>query len=193
MIEGVKVKDLRPVPDDRGMLMEILRSDDPDFQRFGQVYITWVYPASSSLALPQDTDRPLRSWPAWRRWPSRRRKVSPTRRKRTTSHRLAEAAILIHPGASTTDYGHRYEPAGIIKCPTNFYDHDDPDDIQAPLRLAETGTTGVKRREILVCGGAGSSRQHVRKRMLTACVARDHQPGQAHLRWQPRQPAGGRG
>ena len=44
MIEGVKVKDLKAIPDDRGMLMEMWRSDDPDFQRFGQVYITWVYP-----------------------------------------------------------------------------------------------------------------------------------------------------
>ena len=44
MIDGVKLKDLRVTPDDRGMLMEIWRSDDPDFQRFGQCYITCVYP-----------------------------------------------------------------------------------------------------------------------------------------------------
>ncbi len=44
MIDGVKVKDLKVIPDERGSLMEMLRSDDPDFQKFGQVYITMVYP-----------------------------------------------------------------------------------------------------------------------------------------------------
>ena len=40
LIEGVKVKDLKRIDDDRGWLMEMLRSDDPLFIRFGQVYIT---------------------------------------------------------------------------------------------------------------------------------------------------------
>ena len=43
-IEGVKVKTLRVVPDERGRLMEILRCDDPLFEKFGQVYMTTVYP-----------------------------------------------------------------------------------------------------------------------------------------------------
>jgi dTDP-4-dehydrorhamnose 3,5-epimerase len=32
------------LPDERGRLMEILRSDDPDFRKFGQVYVTTNYP-----------------------------------------------------------------------------------------------------------------------------------------------------
>ncbi len=44
MIDGVKVKSLHVIPDERGKLMEILRSDDDLFERFGQVYITTVYP-----------------------------------------------------------------------------------------------------------------------------------------------------
>ena len=44
MIDGVKVKDLKVIPDDRGLLMEMWRSDDPDFEKFGQVYVTMVYP-----------------------------------------------------------------------------------------------------------------------------------------------------
>lgn len=44
MIEGVKVKELKIIPDDRGRLMEILRSDDKVFQKFGQVYMTTAYP-----------------------------------------------------------------------------------------------------------------------------------------------------
>ena len=44
MIDGVKVKNLRTIPDDRGRLMEILRNDDEIYQKFGQVYMTTVYP-----------------------------------------------------------------------------------------------------------------------------------------------------
>ena len=44
MIEGVAVKELRMIPDERGYLMEMLRSDWPEFERFGQVYVTAVYP-----------------------------------------------------------------------------------------------------------------------------------------------------
>lgn len=40
MIQGVEVKNLKPIPDERGFLMEILRCDDPIFETFGQVYIT---------------------------------------------------------------------------------------------------------------------------------------------------------
>ncbi|MCM8764645.1 MAG: dTDP-4-dehydrorhamnose 3,5-epimerase family protein [Candidatus Omnitrophica bacterium] len=44
MIEGVKVKKLSFVADERGRLLEILRSDDDIFEKFGQVYITTCYP-----------------------------------------------------------------------------------------------------------------------------------------------------
>jgi len=41
-IEGVVVKPLRPIVDERGYLMEMLRSDDPDFKGFAQTYLTAV-------------------------------------------------------------------------------------------------------------------------------------------------------
>lgn len=44
MIDGVKTKKLRVIPDERGRLMEILRSDDSFFLKFGQVYMTTTYP-----------------------------------------------------------------------------------------------------------------------------------------------------
>jgi dTDP-4-dehydrorhamnose 3,5-epimerase len=44
MIDGVKIKELRVIPDERGRLMEILRSDDDAFIKFGQVYMTTAYP-----------------------------------------------------------------------------------------------------------------------------------------------------
>ncbi|MCK5146613.1 dTDP-4-dehydrorhamnose 3,5-epimerase family protein [bacterium] len=44
MIEGVTTKKLSVIPDERGRLMEILRVDDDQFERFGQVYMTTTYP-----------------------------------------------------------------------------------------------------------------------------------------------------
>lgn len=44
MIDGVKIKNLKVVPDERGRLMEILRADDEIFEAFGQVYMTTTYP-----------------------------------------------------------------------------------------------------------------------------------------------------
>lgn len=44
MIDGVKVKNLKVLPDERGRLMEILRCDDELFLDFGQVYMTTCYP-----------------------------------------------------------------------------------------------------------------------------------------------------
>ncbi len=44
LIEGVKLTNLRVIPDERGRLMEILRSDDQVFEKFGQVYLTSAYP-----------------------------------------------------------------------------------------------------------------------------------------------------
>lgn len=44
MIDGAKVKKLRAIPDERGRLMEVMRADDPEFIKFGQVYVTTAYP-----------------------------------------------------------------------------------------------------------------------------------------------------
>ncbi|MFH1586823.1 MAG: dTDP-4-dehydrorhamnose 3,5-epimerase family protein [Candidatus Diapherotrites archaeon] len=44
MIEGVEIKELKVVKDDRGYLMEMMRSDDSFFRQFGQVYLSVCNP-----------------------------------------------------------------------------------------------------------------------------------------------------
>jgi dTDP-4-dehydrorhamnose 3,5-epimerase len=44
MIQGVEVKQLTPRADERGFLMELLRSDDSIFTKFGQCYVSMNYP-----------------------------------------------------------------------------------------------------------------------------------------------------
>lgn len=43
-ISGVKVRKLRLLADERGWLMEMLRSDWEEYERFGQTYVTACYP-----------------------------------------------------------------------------------------------------------------------------------------------------
>ena len=44
LIDGVTIKQLKVIPDERGRLMEILRCDDELFLDFGQVYMTTTLP-----------------------------------------------------------------------------------------------------------------------------------------------------
>jgi len=44
MIDGVVLRELKPIPDERGWLMELMRSDWDVFEKFGQAYLTTVYP-----------------------------------------------------------------------------------------------------------------------------------------------------
>ncbi|HEY3155201.1 MAG TPA: dTDP-4-dehydrorhamnose 3,5-epimerase family protein [Candidatus Eisenbacteria bacterium] len=44
LIHGIHVKPLKVIADERGYLMEMLRSDDPFFQGFGQSYVSVAYP-----------------------------------------------------------------------------------------------------------------------------------------------------
>ncbi|OGK29799.1 dTDP-4-dehydrorhamnose 3,5-epimerase [Candidatus Roizmanbacteria bacterium RIFCSPHIGHO2_12_FULL_33_9] len=44
MIEGVIIKQLKQIPDERGKVMHMLRADDKEFERFGEVYFSKSYP-----------------------------------------------------------------------------------------------------------------------------------------------------
>ena len=44
MIDGVSVKPLQRIPDERGFIMHMLRSNDPEFQQFGEIYFSTIYP-----------------------------------------------------------------------------------------------------------------------------------------------------
>lgn len=44
MIKDVAVHPLRRIPDERGMVMHMLRADAPHFERFGEIYFSTVYP-----------------------------------------------------------------------------------------------------------------------------------------------------
>ncbi len=44
LVAGAKARLLPAIPDERGVLTEILRADDPEYSAFGQIYMTTTYP-----------------------------------------------------------------------------------------------------------------------------------------------------
>lgn len=44
MIEGVHIRPLKQIPDERGKVMQMLRRDDPWFESFGEIYFSVVNP-----------------------------------------------------------------------------------------------------------------------------------------------------
>lgn len=44
MINGVLVKPLSQIADERGKIMHMLRADEPHFEKFGEIYFSLVYP-----------------------------------------------------------------------------------------------------------------------------------------------------
>jgi dTDP-4-dehydrorhamnose 3,5-epimerase len=44
MIEGVQIRPLKQISDERGKIMHMLRCDDPWFEKFGEIYFSAVYP-----------------------------------------------------------------------------------------------------------------------------------------------------
>lgn len=44
MINGIVINPLRQILDERGKVLHMLRSDDPHFECFGEVYFSMVYP-----------------------------------------------------------------------------------------------------------------------------------------------------
>jgi len=43
IIQDVKIKPLKIIPDNRGKIMHMLRSDDDNFEKFGEIYFSTIY------------------------------------------------------------------------------------------------------------------------------------------------------
>ncbi|MFC2170121.1 dTDP-4-dehydrorhamnose 3,5-epimerase family protein [Acidobacteriota bacterium] len=43
-IDGVIIKPLKKIPDERGCIFHMLRNDDPLYEKFGEIYFSVIYP-----------------------------------------------------------------------------------------------------------------------------------------------------
>jgi dTDP-4-dehydrorhamnose 3,5-epimerase len=46
MIAGVEINQLAIIPDERGMILKMLRKDDRVFREFGEIYFSMIYPGA---------------------------------------------------------------------------------------------------------------------------------------------------
>ncbi len=134
MIDGVIVKKLKVIPDERGMLMEMMRDDDPFFQRFGQVYLSVVYPGV------------VKGWHYHRKQTDHfvfvkgmakvalydGRDGSPTKGEVNEFFMGEQNPILlvIPPGVLHGMKGIGVEPAYLVNTPTEHYVYEQPDEFR---------------------------------------------------------------
>ncbi len=141
MIHGVKVKMLRVIPDERGRLMEMLRSDDELFLKFGQIYMTTAYPGV------------VKAWHYHKKQVDNfvvvkgmmkivlydSRKDSPTFGKINEFFMGDYNPILLQIPAYVY-HGFKCigeEEAFVINCPTEVYNRQEPDEYRMPAHGGE--------------------------------------------------------
>jgi len=140
-IAGVQVKQLRPIPDERGWLMEIVRRNETDLlPTFGQVYVSATYPGV------------VKGWHYHKKQVDNfacvagmvklvlvdTREDSPTRDLvneffiGTQNPLLVQVPCLVYHGWKCVSQ----EPSLVVNVPTEPYDRDAPDE----YRLEPHGT-----------------------------------------------------
>lgn len=136
LIEGVQIKSLKIIPDERGRLMEILRRDDPIFREFGQVYLTTAYPGVVKAwhyhKKQYDNFMVLQGMMKVVLFDDR--EASPTRGEINQFFLgdYNQQLIQIPPGVY---HGFKciseYE-ALVLNCPTELYNYEEPDEYRLP-------------------------------------------------------------
>jgi dTDP-4-dehydrorhamnose 3,5-epimerase len=133
MIEGVIVKKLKVIPDERGYLMEMLRADDEFFQKFGQVYLTVAYPGA------------VKGWHYHEKQTDHFVVVSGMvkvvlydKRESSTKGEVNEffmgennpILLVIPPHVVHGMKGIGTKPGMVINCPTETYNYEKPDELR---------------------------------------------------------------
>ena len=141
MIEGVKLKELRVIPDERGRLMEILRCDDEMFEKFGQVYMTTTYPqvvkAWHYHKIQDDNFAAIKGMVKVVLYDGR--EDSPTRGEVNEFFVGEHNPLLIHVPKGVY-HGWKCigeEEAIVVNCPTEKYNYEQPDEYRLPYDTAE--------------------------------------------------------
>ena len=134
MIEGVKTKQLKVIPDERGRLMEMLRADDELFIKFGQVYLTTAMPGvvKGWHYHKKQTDNMVVVKGMMKIVLYDSRETSPTKGEVNEFFMGVHNPILLQIPPSVF-HGFKCvsdEEAIVINCPTETYNYEDPDEFR---------------------------------------------------------------
>ncbi len=136
MIHGVETKQLVRHADERGFLMELLRSDDPIFTKFGQCYVSLNYPGV------------IRAWHYHKKQDDYfvvvkgmckvglfdMREDSPTRGEASALYLGENNSIVLKIPAGVA-HGYKtvgVEPSLLVNFPTQVYNPEQPDEYRLP-------------------------------------------------------------
>ncbi len=136
MIDGVVVRELKPIPDERGWLMELMRSDWEVFEKFGQAYLTTLYPdvVKAWHYHRKQTDNVvcLKGMLKLALYDSRR--SSPTY-KQVSELFMGDRKPLLVKIPPLVYHGFKSmgrETAYVINFPTELYNYTEPDELRLP-------------------------------------------------------------
>lgn len=136
LIQGVAVRPLKQIHDERGYLMEMLRTDWPEFERFAQSYVTIGYPGivkgwhyhkvqTDHFVVIQGTAKVVCY---------DNRSSSPTKGKVNEFFPGERNPMLIkippHVIHGFKAVGH--EPVYLVNFPTELYNYKEPDEFRIP-------------------------------------------------------------
>jgi dTDP-4-dehydrorhamnose 3,5-epimerase len=131
-IEGVVAKPLNVIPDERGWLMEILRADDVFFEKFGQVYMSVVYPGVVKGWHYHKSQRDnlcvIRGMAKLVIFDSREDSTTKGNFKEFFIGERNPLLVSIPPGLLHGMKGIGTEPAYFINIPTEVYNYSKPDE-----------------------------------------------------------------
>jgi dTDP-4-dehydrorhamnose 3,5-epimerase len=136
MIEGVKIRKLRLIPDERGYLMEMMRTDWDEYEKFGQVYVTAVYPGVVKgwhyHKIQSDHFICVAGMAKVVLYDSR--EGSPTKGEINEFFigSLNPAMLKIPPGVMHGFKGISQETTLIVNVPTELYNYQQPDEYRLP-------------------------------------------------------------
>jgi dTDP-4-dehydrorhamnose 3,5-epimerase len=136
VIDGVSTQELRLIPDERGRLMEILRSDWPVFKKFGQVYMTTNYPGVVKAwhYHKKQTDMVACVKGMVKLVLFDGREGSPTHRE-VNEFFIGEhnpTLVVIPPGVYHGWKCISESESVVINCPDELFDYEHPDEHRAP-------------------------------------------------------------
>jgi len=141
LIDGVRVKQLRLIPDERGFLMELLRSDGELFEEFGQVYVTVAYPGAVKAwhyhEKQTDFFSCIKGMAKVVLYDRRRDSKTKGEVNEFFIGELNPILLRIPAGIAHGFKATGAKEAYIINCPNKLYNYDKPDEFRIPFDSKE--------------------------------------------------------
>jgi len=140
-IKGVEIKELRVIPDERGWLMEILRADDALFTKFGQVYLSTVYPGAVKgwhyHKVQRDNLCVVKGMAKLVLYDSRNDSSTKGQLMELFIGEKNPLLVSIPPGVLHGMKGISNEPTLFVNVPTEVYNYSEPDEFRVDPHSGE--------------------------------------------------------